>query len=59
MKLFSAPVVSDRFKSPVVTAVARRQLSFDSGMAGATSPLKTGHAVLMSPQKTVVAQSKN
>ena len=28
-----APNVADRFKSPVVTAVARRQLAFDSGDA--------------------------
>ena len=29
--IFLAPNVGDRFKSPVVTAIARRQLAFDSG----------------------------
>ena len=56
---FSAPVVADRFKSPVVTAVARRQLSFDNGPQVATSPLRPGQSLLASPQRTTMTpQSK-
>ena len=51
---FSAPMVGDRFKSPVVTAMARRQLAFDgSGNTVLTSPIKAGQSIL-SPQKPVV-----
>ena len=51
----SAPMAADRFKSPVVTAVARRQLAFGEGASQIvpTSPVKAGQSVL-SPQKTVI-----
>ena len=48
-------MAADRFKSPVVTAVARRQLAFGEGASQIvpTSPVKAGQSVL-SPQKTVI-----
>ena len=48
-------MAGDRFKSPVVTALARRQLAFDgsSGLT-VTSPIKAGQSILASPQKPVV-----
>ena len=40
-RFISAPNVGERFKSPVVTAVARRQLAFDSGdVSPQGSPMK-------------------
>ena len=50
-----SPMAGDRFKSPVVTALARRQLAFDgtSGLT-VTSPIKAGQSILASPQKPVV-----
>ena len=56
-------MAADRFKSPVVTAVARRQLAFGEGASQIvpTSPLKAGQSVL-SPQKTIIqvqGQSKD
>merc|ERR1719422_1642207 len=50
-----SPMAADRFKSPVVTAVARRQLAFGEGVSQIvpTSPVKAGQSVL-SPQKTVI-----
>ncbi len=53
-------MVADRFKSPVVTAVARRQLSFDSGpQTAVTSPLRAGQSILASPQRNMPIQSKS
>ena len=56
-----APNVGDRFKSPVVTAVARRQLAFDGGdvspqaspIRSVGSPIRAGQSLLTgaSPQK--------
>lgn len=48
-------MAGDRFKSPVVTALARRQLAFD-GHSTTTiiSPIKPGQSILSSPQKPVV-----
>lgn len=48
-------MAADRFKSPVVTAVARRQLAFGEGegSTGGASPIKVEQALLLnSPQKT-------
>jgi hypothetical protein len=58
---FLAPMAGDRFKSPVVTAVARRQLAFDGQSTYITSPIKAGQSILASPQKPVVQNptSKN
>ena len=49
-------MAGDRFKSPVVTAMARRQL-FDSNthVTHVVSPIKAGQSILASPQKPVVA----
>ena len=49
-------MAGDRFKSPVVTAMARRQL-FDSSnhVTHVVSPIKAGQSILASPQKPVVA----
>ncbi len=47
-----SPMAGDRFKSPIVTAVARRQLAFDGGPI--LSPIKAGQSLLNSPQKPVV-----
>ncbi len=50
-------MAGDRFKSPVVTAVARRQLAFGEGggpQIAPTSPVKAGQSVLASPQKTFI-----
>ena len=50
-------MAGDRFKSPVVTAVARRQLAFGEGGASnivPTSPVKVGQSLLASPQKTFI-----
>merc|ERR1719219_563116 len=51
-----SPMAGDRFKSPVVTAMARRQL-FDSNthVTHVVSPIKAGQSILASPQKPVVA----
>ena len=55
MFFFSAPIAGDRFKSPIVTAMARRQLAFDGGqIVNVVSPIKAGQSILASPQKPVV-----
>jgi len=54
--LFAAPTVGDRFKSPVVTAVAKRQLSFnDQGPSNIvpTSPIR--QVLLASPQRNAIS----
>ena len=52
---FSAPMAGDRFKSPIVTAMARRQLAFDGQtVTQVVSPIKAGQSILTSPQKPVV-----
>ena len=52
-------MAGERFKSPVVSAVARRQLAFgpdddSQQIMVPSSPVKQGQAVLSSPQKTFV-----
>ena len=49
--LFLAPMAGDRFKSPVITAVARRQLAFDESGA---ATIRAGQSLLANPQKPVV-----
>ncbi len=53
-----SPMAGDRFKSPVVTAVARRQLAFDSGGSQIipTSPVKP--SLQASPQKMAIQGQK-
>ena len=46
-------MAGDRFKSPVVTAMARRQLAFD-GSTVISSPIRAGQSILASPSKPVV-----
>ena len=47
-------MAGDRFKSPIVTAMARRQLAFDGSTTTVISPIKAGQSLLASPQKPVV-----
>ena len=48
-------MAGDRFKSPVVTAMARRQLAFDAhGATVISSPIRAGQSILASPSKPVV-----
>ena len=50
-----SPMAGDRFKSPVVNAVARRQLfSGGNSQIKPTSPIKAGQSLLASPQKTFI-----
>ena len=56
--VFSAPMAGDRFKSPLVTAVARRQLAFGDNAPSTsqivpTSPIRSGSNIA-SPQKTFI-----
>ena len=47
-------MAGDRFKSPIVTAMARRQLFDGPTLTHVVSPIKAGQSILASPQKPVV-----
>ena len=47
-------MAGDRFKSPIVTALARRQLFDGPTLTHVVSPIKAGQSILASPQKPVV-----
>ena len=53
--LLSAPMAGDRFKSPIVTAMARRQL-FDGPDSGS---IRAGQSLLASPTKVSVVSGPN